>query len=407
MQLKKITAGMAVAIALSSTLTVSVNAFAANRAPAIPKGIHLTVWSWWGTPELTVVQNLANEWAKAHGDTVTVVNESTNSNGFQFYATAARAGKGPDVGFAMPHDNLGTFQQEGLLAPVNLDAKLYNPTTAEAVKLQGQYYAYPISVQNIALFYNKNMIKTPPKTWLQFVQDANKYGFGFAQHNLYYDYAYIGGMGGYIFKDNHGTLDPNNIGLANQGAVNAFDLIHAMDWHYHWMNPNTTGNISEAFFVKGKLGMTLSGPWNISPILAAKIPLGVAPIPNLPNGRPATPFLGVMSAFVNARSHYPAAAQALASYLAGAGEMQYFKVNADLPAQVRLQKLKAVASNPFDSAFIEQSKTAVPMPNIPQMASVWNAMTIITNIIKGSVTPAKGAAQFVKNIKTGIKVSQG
>ncbi len=402
---KQATAAMAAAIALSGTFSVAASAFAAT--PAIPRGQHLTVWSWWGQPELGVVQKLAAQWGKAHGDTVTVVDQSKNSNSFQFYATAARAGKGPDVGFAMPHDNLGTFQQEGLLAPVSLNAKLYNPTTAEAVKIQGKDYAYPISVQSVALFYNKDKIKTPPKTWAQFVQDANKYGFGFSQHNLYFDYAFIGGMGGYVFKDNHGTLDPNNIGLANKGAVAAFTLLHDMNWKYHWMNPNTTGAISKALFSKGKLGMYISGPWDISSIQQAKINLGIAPIPNLPNGHVATPFLGVMSAFVNARSHNPVAAQALASYLASAGEMGYFHANADLPALTRLQKLKAVQTNPLDVGFIAQSKTAIPMPNIPQMQAVWNAASIIGNIIRGSVSPQQGATQFVKNIQAGIKISQG
>lgn len=405
----KLAAGMAVAMALTGTLAVSGGSFAATRPAArhdsIPRGIHLTVWSWWKTPEFTVEQQLAAKWAKAHGDTVTLVEQT---QGFQFYATAARSGKGPDVVMGMPHDNNGVFAEEGLMAPVtNLNPSQYNPLTLDAVKINGQVYSYPISVQSVALFYNKKLIPTPPKTWAQFVQDANKKGFGFAQHNLYYDFAYIGGLGGYIFKDNNGTLDPNNIGLDSPGAVKAFTLIHSMDWKYHWMNPNTTGTIAVSKFESGQLGMILDGPWDVSNMLKAKIDLGVARIPAMPDGHPATPFLGVITAFVNSRSHNIPAAMSLAQYLADAGQMQYFRVNADLPALLSLQKSRVVQTNPYDAGFISALKYAIPMPNIPQMASVWSSMTIITNIIKGSITPQRGAEQFVKNIQTAIKVQQG
>jgi len=371
----------------------------------IPSGIHLTVWSWWGKPEITIEQQLASQWGKLHGDTVTVVNQT---NPFQFFSTAARTGKGPDIGFAIPHDNNGVFQQEGLLAPVTaLNPKLYNPYTYEAVTIAGQQWAYPISVQSIALFYNKKLVPTAPTTWAEFEKDANEHGFAYAQHNLYYDFAYIGGMGGYIFKDHHGTLDPNDIGLNNPGSVAAFTLIHSFDWTYHWMNPNTTGNIAVAKFQSGDLGMILDGPWDLSKMQAAKIDVGVAQIPSLPNGQPATPFLGVQTAVVNARGHHIPAAQSLAAYLANAGQMGYFKANADLPAFLSLQNTPAVQTNVYDKGFISALKYAIPMPNIPQMNSVWGAMSIITNIIKGSISPEAGANQFVKNIKTAIKVQQG
>lgn len=406
--LTKVGAGLTAAMALTSTFAFAGTSIAAAhpmKSVAIPKGIHLTVWSWWTGPELTVERQLAAKWAKAHGDTVSVVAQTQT---FQFFATAARTGKGPDVIFGMPHDNNGTFQEEGLLAPIpTLNPKLYNPYTIEAVTIAGREWAYPISVQSIALFYNKKLIPTPPRTWAQFVKDANKHGFAFAQHNFYYDYAYVGGMGGYVFKDNHGTLDPNNIGLANKGSIAAFTLIRDMDAKYHWMNPNTKGTIAVSEFEAGRIGMILDGPWDVPNMQKAKIDLGVARIPSLPNGHPATPFLGVITAAVSSRSHYIPASQSLAQYLANAGQMGYFRVNADLPALLSLQRQPVVQHNPLDAGFISALKYAYPMPNIPQMQDVWNADTIMVNIIKGSISPAKGAAQFVKNIKTGIAVTQG
>ncbi len=415
---KKLGLGLAATIVLSTALagcSSQPTAAPKTTAPvatsaALPRGVHLTVWSWWGVPEFTVVQQYAQKWAKAHGDTVTVVNQSSNTNGFVIYSTAARAGKGPDVGLAMPHDNLGLFREEGLLAPIPnnmINPHAYTATEMNAVTFGGTAYAYPMSVQTTALFYNKSKIKTPPVTWSQFVQDANKNGFGFAQHNLYFNYAFIGGMGGYIFGSHNGALNPNDIGLASPGAIKGFTLLHAMDWQYHWMNPNTTGAISLANFTNNKIGMYISGPWDIPNVQKAKINLGIAPLPKLPNGKPATPFIGVMTALVNQRGHNIPSATALAQYLSTAPEMQYFHVNADLPALVNLQHSKAVQSNPFDAAFLKQAEVGVPMPNIPQMGVVWGAMGEIANIITGKVSPAAGAHYFVAQIKKGIQVQQG
>ena len=377
---------------------------------ALPKGVHLTVWSWWGVPEFTVVQQYAQKWAKAHGDTVTVVNQSSNANGFSIYPTAARAGKGPDVGIAMPHDNLGLFQEEGLLTPIAnqmINPHAYTTTEMNAVRIAGRIYAYPISVQTTALFYNKKMIKTPPVTWAQFVKDANQHGFGFAQHNLYFNYAFIGGMGGYIFGSHNGALDPADIGLASPGAIKGFTLLRDMDSTYHWMNPNTTGAISLANFTRGSIGMYISGPWDIPNVQKGKVNFGIAPLPTLPNGKPATPFIGVMTALVNQRGHNIPSATALAEYLSTVPEIQYFRVNADLPALIKLQQSQEVQRNAFDAAFLKQAQVGVPMPNIPQMQAVWGAMGEISNIIAGKVSPATGARDFVTQIKKGIQVQQG
>ncbi len=228
----------------------------------IPSGQTITVWSWAGGPQLVDVKKIAAQWAKAHGDTVKVVDQSANPKGFQFYATAARTGKGPDVVFGMPHDNNGIFAEEGLMSPVPsniINTQDYASNSIDAVKVNGTIYSVPVSVQVAALYYNKKMISQPPTTWSQFVQDANAHGFMYDQANLYYNYALIGGLGGYVFKDNNGTLDPNDIGLGNAGAVQAYTLMYDMDNKYHWMTPSVNGSIALAQFTAGKIGMYVSG----------------------------------------------------------------------------------------------------------------------------------------------------
>ncbi|KPV40916.1 hypothetical protein AN477_21235 [Alicyclobacillus ferrooxydans] len=394
----------------SSTGSSSTPTNQSSGSSSIPKGITLHVLSYWQPEEMTVIKQLAAQWGKEHGDTVVVdQNSATGSNKFSNWAQAVRAGTGPDVAIAMPSDNLGTFYQEGLLAPATLmNPSDYPSSVAEGVKMGGKYYAYPVAAQSVALLYNKKEISTPPTTWSEFVADANKYGFNMAQEQFYYDYVFIGGMGGYIFKDNNGTLDPNDIGLANEGAVAGFQLLQDMDLKYHWMNPSVNQSIATTQFDNGKVGMFISGPWDVAAAQKAGIDVGVAPIPTLPNGKPGTPLISNLTAIVSDKSKNVAAAQSLAQYLTNASaELQYFKADADLPALSSLQSNSEITSNAIAKGFVDQLNTAVASPNIAQMQSVYSAQSIITSILNGKLTASAGAKQFVANIKSAISVQEG
>lgn len=382
------------------------NGTGAGQTGNVPSGQHITVWSWAGGPQLQDVKKIADEWAKAHGDTVTVIDQSSNPKGFQWYATAARTSTGPDVVFGMPHDNNGTFAIEGLMAQVPdgfLNTSDYNPNTIQAVTINGKVYSVPVSVQAAALYYNKAMVPTPPKTWDEFVQDANAHGFMYDQANLYFDYAIIGGMGGYVFKNNNGTLDPNDIGLATPGAVQAYQLMYDMDHKYHWMTPTTNGQVAKAEFLNKKIGMYISGPWDTGDIKKAGIDYGVAPWPSLPNGQSATPFLGVITAFVNSKSKTQAADWSLVQALTDKeAQLTYFNDSQQIPALLSAQQSPDIQNDPVFKAFSVAVQHAQPMPNIPQMQAVWNAMSVLQNIIAGKVSPQQGGQDFVNNVKKGI-----
>ena len=376
----------------------------------IPSGQTITLWSWvpGSDPQLADVKTIAQAWAKKHGDTVKVIDESKNPNGFQFFATSARTGKGPDLLIGMPHDNNGLFVQEGLLASVPsraINTSDYPKSVVDASTVNGKLYSIPFGVGTYALFYNKKLIPTAPTSWPQFVSDANRHGFMYDQANLYFNYAFIGGLGGYVFKSNHGTLDPKDIGLDNSGAVQAFALMHNMDAKYHWMTPSTTDSVAKAKFLAGKIGMYISGPWDIPDIKKAGINYGIAPLPALSNGHKATPFMTVYTTIVSARSIHQAADWSLAKALTDKQAQQtYFNDAQQLPALTSLQQSSAVQGDQDFKAYANEIPNAVPMPNIPQMQAVWSAMTVIGNIINGKTSPQQGAKDFVENIRKGIKV---
>jgi arabinogalactan oligomer/maltooligosaccharide transport system substrate-binding protein len=401
--------GMLAGCSSSSNNSASNNT-TSGAVSKIPSGQTITIWSWDGKPKIDVLKKAAAAWAKQYGDTVNVVDQSANANGFQFYATSARTGKGPDIVYGMPHDNNGQFAQQGLIEPIPngvINPEDYTKEEIDAVKVNGKIYSMPTSVETTALYYNTDKIKTAPKTWDEFVQDANQDGLGFEYSNVYFNYAFVGGLGGYVFKNKNGTLDPKDIGLGNQGAVQAYSLLHDMNVKYHWMTPDVTDAIAKAQFSSGKIGMYISGPWNIPDFKKAGVHYAIAPLPTFSNGQPATPYMGVKTAFVNARSPQnlrPAEWSLLQAITSATQQEEFFKQTQQIPALVKVQNEPMVQSNTDIKAFTDQVKTAVPMPNIPQMQAVWGAMSVIKNIISGKVSPEEGAKDFVNNVKKGIEV---
>ncbi len=67
------------------------------------------------------------------------------------------------------------------------------------------------------------------------------------------------------------------------------------------MNADTDYSIAEAAFNKGETAMTINGPWAWTNIDKSKINYGVTLLPTF-KGKPSKPFVGVLSAGINAAS---------------------------------------------------------------------------------------------------------
>lgn len=78
---------------------------------------------------------------------------------------AGPAGEGPDV-IIGAHDWLGELVANGLVAPVDLgeDAEKFSPVALQAFTYDGQLYGVPYAVENVALFYNTELVPEPPTT---------------------------------------------------------------------------------------------------------------------------------------------------------------------------------------------------------------------------------------------------
>lgn len=368
--------------------------------------VELTVWSHLTDPEIAKVQEIANKWAEETGNKVKVLADQSD---FQAFSTAAQSGKGPDIMFGLPHDNLGTFQKAGLLAEVPdgvINKDDYVPMSIDAVSYDGKMYAIPISMETYALFYNTDKVQTPPATLDDLIKLGQQVGFQYDINNFYFSFAFIAANGGYVFKNNGGALDPNDIGLNNDGAKKGLALLKDFVKKYNFMPADINGDMAKGNFQSGKIGLYISGPWDVDGFKKANVKFKVAPLPTV-DGKPMPSFAGVQAAFVSANSKHQQEAWDLLKYLAQNTALPLFETGNRIPVLNSVLNNDEVKNNEILNAFAEQAKNAIPMPNIPAMAAVWtpagNALQLVTS---GKVAPDKAADDMVNQIKQGIAAQQ-
>ncbi|WP_026486032.1 sugar ABC transporter substrate-binding protein [Caldanaerobius polysaccharolyticus] len=368
--------------------------------------VKLVVWLHLTDPEIAKVQEIANKWAKETGNSVKVLADQSD---FQAFSTAAQSGKGPDIMFGLPHDNLGTFQKAGLLAEVPdgvINKSDYVQMSIDAVSFDGKMYAVPLAMETYALFYNTDKVATPPATMDDLIEQGKKVGFQYDVNNFYFSYAFIAANGGYVFKQNGGKLDPNDIGLNNDGAKKGLSLIKDFVVKYKFMPADIKGDMAKGNFQSGKIGLYIGGPWDVDGFKKANVKFKVAPMPTL-DGKPIPTFAGVQAAFVSANSKHQQEAWDLLKYLAQNTALPLFETGNRIPVLTSVLNSDEVKNNEIMNAFATQGKNAQPMPNIPAMQAVWtpagNALQLVTS---GKATPAKAANDMVNQIKQGIATMQ-
>lgn len=289
--------------------------------------------------------------------------------------TAAPAGEGPDI-FIGVHDWLGALVESGLVAPLDLGAKAddFVPMSLEAFTYtDGKLYGMPYATENLGFFYNTELVETPPTTWAEVLeigkalQDEGKVQYAFAMAGGGYEnLPVLTSFGGYIFgRDDSGAWNPNDVGLDSPGMIAG--VTYLADAAAAGLIPTTADyETAHSLFETGQVPFLMAGPWALDRIRASGVPYKVTTFPD--NG---APFSGVQGFMVNAFSENVLLAQTfLTEFVATEEFMQQI-----YETGLRPSAFKPVLANTTDPDLLAmgQITNAIPMPNIPEMGSVWTA----------------------------------
>ncbi len=232
----------------------------------------------------------------------------------------------------------------------------------------------------------------PPKTWEEIpaldkeLKAKGKSALMFNLQEPYFTWPLIAADGGYAFKFENGKYDDERRRRGQRRRESGPDLLVDLIKNKH-MNADTDYSIAEAAFNKGETAMTINGPWAWSNIDKSKVNYGVTLLPTF-KGKPSKPFVGVLSAGINAASpNKELAKEFLENYLMTDQGLE--AVNNDKPlGAVALKSFREkLEKDPRIAATMANAQKGEIMPNIPQMSAFWYAVrTAVINAASGRQT---------------------
>lgn len=387
-----------------------------------PDGQDITLTMWEDIDKAAGTAEAIAAFEEEHGVTVEVIERPYGDN-IEDLRLDGPGGTGPDV-FAMPHDNIGTAVVEGLLHPLEIDEEVQSIYTEQAMLSQmvdGEVYGLPYAVETTLLYYNRDLVDEEdlPQTldeWYEFsseITDGDTFGFLALWDQIYYAQSIMGGYGSYVFaQDDEGNYDVEDIGLNNDGAIEAAEYIQ--QFYAEGLFPSgiigEQGiNVLDALFSEGSAAAVISGPWNLEPFSQAGVDYGVAPLPQLSNGEQMSSFVGVKSYNVSTYSEYPELAQELVIWLTNEeNQLTRYEETLEVPAVEALADDPVVAESESAQAIAEQSQYSELMPGIPEMAEVWDPIdAALETIATGSAEPQEALDSAVQTIHNQIEANHG
>jgi maltose/maltodextrin transport system substrate-binding protein len=332
--------------------------------------------------------------------TVEVLNKDLTS----LFKTASLAGKGPDI-LLWANDVSGELAQSGLIEPLDELPFLkenFLPVALKAFSYKGRLYGYPYAVESIVLFYNKNLVKTPPESFEELEKMAllinkpkeNIFGFLYDFKTFFFSFPILNADGGYIFGENKSGINYKDVGINQHGFVEGLTFLQKLNTE--GLIPSSTDRgIAFEHFKAGKLAFTIDGPWAIKDLDASKIKYGITALPKFKNSI-ARPFVGVHGFMIRRSSRNKLRAKEfIEKYLLSAkGINTFYQFDNRAPARKDVLGNLSLA----DEKLIILKKSAengIAMPNIPQMASVWSAMGKALSLSLEQKMPAKEALDLV------------
>jgi arabinogalactan oligomer/maltooligosaccharide transport system substrate-binding protein len=383
--------------------------------PTPQAGGKLTIWA--DDKRAAVLKPFADQFGKDNGVTVTV--QAISKDQQTTFVTASQQGSGPDV-MVGAHDWIGNLVQNGAIDPIQLTAAQksgFPDVTLKAVTFNGQVYGVPYAMENIALIRNTELAPNAPAT----IEDLVTAGKALKTSgkateimalqtgqngDVYHLYPLYTSGGGYLFgaKPN-GDLDPKDLGVGKPESVAALTKIQALGEKGEGaLKRSIGGDNSIATFTSKKTAFLISGPWAITDIKKAGIKYDISPVPGFAGGKTASPFVGVQTFYVAAKGKNKALAQEFVTNYVTKPELAVALYNAEPRPPALVTALDQVkASDPDLAKFIEAGKNGVPMPAIPEMATIWDPFGKAEAAIIGGANVQTTVDAAAKAISSQIK----
>lgn len=374
----------------------------------------LVFWHGLGTEADIVNQTILPAWSEQYPNVAIEVLQVPFDLLQNRYNTEVSAGGGPDV-LLGPSDWLGQYVEAELLlslgdlAGEDLSAT-YNEAALGLFTFEDQLFAVPQNINGIALFYNRQLVPTPPATTDDLLTIAAEIsgggdpaGFGIFPQ-FYNNAAYFHAFGGQALTED------GRSGFAAPEAVEWLTFLQTLA-QAPGVRVGADQNEIESLFRGGQVAMMMNGPWFLQNAIdgLGEEAIGVAVLPALSQreNAPALPFVGGTGLYINSNLDEEQARLAFefARWFSTTGTQPLVDEAGQFPAATDVQ---VPADDPRRQAFSEQYEQSVPLPSSPLISLVWTpADAMIGSVLRGEAAPEAAATETAETINTAIEQSGG
>lgn len=370
----------------------------------------LTIWV--DADRADVLADAADDFESDTGISVNLVQQDFGEIRDQFVSQVP-TGEGPDLAVGA-HDWLGVLVTNGVVAPVELGdaADDYEQVTLDAWTYDGQVYAVPYSIENIALMRNTELAPEAPETFDEMISMGEEAGTDYPfvvgldpqASDPYHLYPFQMSFGAPVFGMNEdGSYNAEDLQIGNEGGEEFAQWLREQG-EAGVFNTNIDGDLALETFNSGDAPFFVTGPWNVPSAEENGIEIAIDPIPSA-GGDIAAPFVGVQGMFLSAQSDNVLAATTFITDYIGSPEVQtaLFDVGGRAPALTEAFE-EAVAGDEIVAGFGEVGADAVPMPSIPEMGAVWDFWGVTQGaIINGDGDPEDLWQKMTADIESAIE----
>lgn len=327
------------------------------------------------------------------------------------YVIAAIAGQGPDLVHG-PSDAVGIYEATKTIQTLEgffEDSFLADFDTLGLLWYKGHLYQIADKIGNhLALLYNKKYIRTPPTTDRELIETGiriqNQYGLTGGRPNVYgisWNYIepfffipFYTGFGGWVFGDD--GITPT---LDNASMVQALTFVMSLR-DQHRIVPNEADyEIADALFKDGKSAMLINGDWSWRGYQQKGIDLGVAPLPKITStGLWCAPMTSPKGFSLNAGvtgDRLVRTLDVLRFLLSAENQLETALELSTAPTRKSLYHRPEIKNNEILQNSLLQIERGRPMPVVPEMRAVWDAMRPgYQAVMGGALTPKEAATRM-------------
>ena len=256
----------------------------------------ITVWEGYTQTEAKVFNKIVDEFNKSHPSIDVKVLETNNDYALQKVLTAVRGGTPPDVAYLYGSwaPNVAKIPSVvDLTSTVNSQSVNWNdfyPGEREVTTVNNKVIGMPALVDNLAIVYNKTLFQkagisppTPDWTWDDFRAAAKKltdpsakqYGWSYpadaSEDTVWHWEAMLWEAGGQILNS-----DNTKAAFNSPEGLKAMTMLKNMAVDDKSVYIDTTNSKYTNLFNANKIGMLVTGPWDLSTI---QVPYGVQIMP--------------------------------------------------------------------------------------------------------------------------------